>query len=411
VGVLAASGWSAISAVAVMAVAARVLSTADYTQLLVYYSALFGCFQVLTGIQNESSRAVGAAALTADASTDSRPARVATMALILAGSGVVILLLLSPLWAPYVGVRALVVTVSAVVLVAYSCFLALVGALAGRHQWGTMTVLFFSEPTVRVVVVAAIAFSLPSLTSLQLALALPALAWLVVTVALRPARSVVLARGDVSLRRLLSNGLLAMLAAGAAAVLINGFPAIARAALGSETPGLAAILLGVQLTRAPVMVPLGVFQSIAIAGFVANQRGRLAALAKPVVGVVVVGVVLAVAAALVGPWIMALIFGPNYVLAGWALGCLTFATVSVALLTLSGTATIAVGAHRAYLIGWVLGAGATVALLFALPLVGVGKVIVAVLVGPLLGASVHLFAIRRTGLADDLVSQKGASCG
>jgi len=404
---VAASGWSAVSAVVVMAVAARVLDTTDYTRLLVYYSVLFGCFQVITGIQNESSRAVSSASLNAGGDVATRPARVVTMAVILTGAGVAALLLLAPLWAPSLRASPLVVAVSAAILVVYGCYLSLAGALAGRHRWGTMIVLFFSEPTVRIALVLVIALSIPSLMSLQLAMAIPALTSLLVALAIRPARETLLARGDVGLRRLLSNGALAMLAAGAAAVLVNGFPAIVHAALGDGTPAIASILLAVQLTRAPVMVPLTVFQSIAIAGFVAVQRGSLRVLFKPFAGLAGVGALLAVAAGLVGPWLMRLLFGPDYVMPGLALGCLTFATVSVALVTLSGTATIAVGAHRAYLAGWLLGAGATVALLFTLPLAGVSRVIVAVLVGPLFGVVVHLWAIRRSGGRQPVVNVEG----
>jgi len=399
---IVASGWSAVSAVVVMAVAARVLDTADYTRLLVYYSALFGCFQIITGIQNESSRAVSSANLESGDRGVARPARVLTMAVILTGAGVVALLLLSPLWAPSLGASTLVVSVSAAILVIYGCYLSLAGALAGHHRWGTMIVLFLSEPTVRIGLVLVIALTLPSLVSLQLAMAIPALTSLLVALAIRPAREALLARGDVGLRRLLGNGLLAMLAAMAAAVLVNGFPAIVRAALGDATPGLATILLAVQLTRAPVMVPLTVFQSIAIAGFVAVRNGSLKVLVKPFAGLAALGALLALVVGFVGPWIMRLLFGSQYVMSGLMLGCLTFATVSVALLTISGTATIAVGAHRAYLVGWLLGAGATVALLFALPLAGVGKVIAAVLVGPLFGVLVHLWAIRGSGRDGDL---------
>jgi len=394
VGVLAASGWAAIVTIVVTVVCARVLDSFAYTQFLVYWSVLFGCFQILTGLQNEGVRAVSAAASSGNTHAGFPRARVLAMTLILAGIVAVLVLAFGPWWAPKLGVGAVVVIVSAVMVVSYGCHLTLGGILAGRREWGTMAALSALEPTVRIVLVVAVAILAPTLASLQLAAVLSALTWVVFALVVPRGRNAALARADIALKPLLANGAWAMLAAAASAVLVNGFPAIVRVALGSNSPGVASLLLGVQLTRAPLMMPLAAFQGVAIAGFVASRHGRMRALAKPFAAVVGIGVVLAGLAALLGPWIMRLLYGSDYVLSRVVLGGLTFAAVSIALLTLAGSATIAVGAHKAFLAGWVVGAAATVGLLFALPLADALRVIMAVLIGPLAGVAVHLLAIR-----------------
>jgi len=316
------------------------------------------------------------------------------MTLVLAGGVALAVLLLGPVWATRLGVGVLVLVVSAVVVLSYGCHLTLVGVLAGRHQWGTMAALSATEATVRIVFLVAVALLLPGLVPMELAAALAALTWLVFAAVVPRARGAVLAHGDVGLKRLVANGGWAMLAAVATAVLVNGFPAIVRVALGGDTPDLASILLGIQITRAPLMMPLVAFQGVVIAGFVTQRTGRLRALLKPLLAVIGIGAGLAVLVGLIGPWLMRLLFGPQYLLSSLVLGRLAFAAVSLALLTVCGAATIAIGEHRGYLAGWIVGAAATVILLFVLPQAGVERVIAAVQIGPLFGVVVHLLAIR-----------------
>ena len=63
--------------------------------------------------------------------------------------------------------------------------------------------------------------------------------------------------------------------------------------------------------------------------------------------------------------------------------------MAIALLTVTGAATVAAALHRAYSLGWV---GATVAstLLLTLPLALETRTVVALLCGPLVGIAVHL---------------------
>jgi hypothetical protein len=74
---------------------------------------------------------------------------------------------------------------------------------------------------------------------------------------------------------------------------------------------------------------------------------------------------------------------------------LTAGAVSVALLTLTGAATVAAALHRAYSIGWV-GATVAAAALLTLPLDLESRTVVALLCGPLVGIAVHLAALARS---------------
>jgi len=394
-GMLAANAWSALSLVVATAVAAHALSEADYTQFLVYWSLLFGALQVVTGLQNESTRAVSETMVMPDVSGATRGARVMAMPLILGGGLACVILVFGSFWASHVSIGMMVLVTSVLVLVNYGCVFTIGGVLAGRHQWGTLAFLNALEPSVRLCVMVLVALLIPNLRAMQLAAALPALAWLTTILPLRRVRGAASARADVQLPKLLANGLWALAAAAAGAVLLNAFPAIVRGAVGGDTPGLASLLLGIQLTRAPLMMPLSAFQGIAVAGFVAARHDRLRALVKPLGAVVGLGILSAGAAALLGPFLMRLVFGAKYALPGLVLGGLTLAVTSVALLTLSGTAAIAVGAHRFFMAGWITGALVTVMLLLAIPLSAEWRVILAVLFGPLFGVAIHVLAVQR----------------
>jgi O-antigen/teichoic acid export membrane protein len=101
-----------------------------------------------------------------------------------------------------------------------------------------------------------------------------------------------------------------------------------------------------------------------------------------------------VAAYLIGPWLMRVAFGPEYRTTGPLLAWLTAAAVSIAMLTLTGAATVATALHRAYSIGWV-GATAAATLLLCLPLSLEIRSVVALLCGPLVGIAVHLAALAQ----------------
>ena len=68
--------------------------------------------------------------------------------------------------------------------------------------------------------------------------------------------------------------------------------------------------------------------------------------------------------------------------------------VSIALLTVTGAATVAAALHRAYAIGWI-GATVAAAALLSLPIGLETRTVVALLCGPLVGITVHLAALSR----------------
>ncbi|MDN8594132.1 MULTISPECIES: hypothetical protein [unclassified Corynebacterium] len=287
------------------------------------------------------------------------------------------------------------------------------GILSGAGLWNQYAGLVALDSGIRLVLACvawAAGWGLPAFLAITV---IGAASWVAVLASSGQARGQIRAALDVDRAVFVRRVLSAVLATGASALLITGFPAMTTAAFaagagadmgsgvgadagtGSVTgAAVAAVNQAVLLTRAPVLVPLQRFQSALVVRFV-EQRSRIySSLAVPIGAILSVGSVGFVAAWLVGPWILRAFFPPELFVPGVPLGLLTFASAIMGALIITGTAVLALEQHTWYVAGWVTGAAAAFGLLFALPAtLGTGvtaTVILALTVGPLVGAAVHL---------------------
>lgn len=380
----------------------RVLSKADNAEFLAFWSALFLLFGILGGLQTEIIRYV--TALGADPSARPRggtekPRTVALFAVVfgIAAGVAVVLVMTSLLWGRAVlGPHWVVlVLVLAGACVAFSVHAALAGVLSGRHLWGNFSALVASESSFRLVLVLIVGLLAGSTAGLAAAAAAGALAWVLVAVfspQLRSAFSMPLAVPVRDFARKVGH---ASISTAASASLVVGFPILYRITTPADVYlASAPLLLAILLTRAPLMVPLGTFQSVAIAHFVRHRDrglGALRPIALAIAGVALVG---ALAAYFLGPWLMVLLFGPDYHVAPWILAGLTAAAAVLALLTLTGGMCVALNRHRVSSVGWV-SAGALTLLVLLLPLDPDFRAVTSLLLGPLLGVSIHTVALSR----------------
>lgn len=276
------------------------------------------------------------------------------------------------------------------------------GILSGSGLWTQYASLVALDSGIRLVL-AGVAWwagwGLPAFLAITV---IGAASWVVILGASGLARRQIRAALDVNRATFVRRVLSAVVATGASALLITGFPAMTTAAFaaGSDVAAdgsgaaVAAVNQAVLLTRAPVLVPLQRFQSALVVRFV-EQRDRIySSLAVPVGAILSVGAVGFVAAWLIGPWILRAFFPPELFVPGMPLGLLTFASSIMGALIITGTAVLALEQHAWYVAGWVTGAAAAFSLLFALPAaLGSGvtaTVILALTAGPLAGAAVHL---------------------
>jgi O-antigen/teichoic acid export membrane protein len=377
----------------VLYLAARDLDPAGFS----VFGVFWGAFGLVTGAANgllqEATREVRSARYAVlSPGPQTHPLRLAAVigvvaGLVIAGS--------APLWATHVFAedRVLSVVLLSVGLAGFCLHATLLGMLAGAGQWTQYGSLMVTDAAMRVAVATA-TFALSwGLVGYLWATVCGAVAWLVMLVVSRATRDAarLVAYGDTA--TFLRGAAHAIAAAGASAILVMGFPVLLKATSGNLGSTGGVVILAVTLTRAPLLVPLTAMQGNLIAHFVDQRNERMRALVAPAAVVLGIGALGVTIAGLAGPWLLRVGFGADYRADGALLAWLTAAAVSIALLTLTGAATVAAALHRAYSLGWI---GATVAsaLLLLLPLELPTRTVVALLCGPLVGIAVHLAALR-----------------
>ncbi|WP_395309653.1 hypothetical protein V4U86_02120 [Mycobacterium sp. AMU20-3851] len=387
-----ATACSALCGYAVLYLAARNLEPAGFSLFGVFWGAFGLVSGAANGLLQESTREVRALrGRDVTAAERTYPMRVAAVVGVVA-AGVIVLS--SPLWSAQVfsESRWLSVVLLSIGLAGFCLHATLLGMLAGVDRWTQYGSLMVTDAAIRVAVAAA-AFVLGwGLAGFLWATVAGSLAWLILLVISPTARAAARQATAGGARMFLTGTLHSVAAAGASAVLVMGFPVLLKA----TTPELGAaggvVILAVTLTRAPLLVPLTAMQGNLIAHFVDQRHRRLRALVAPAALVGVIGAVGVVAAWLAGPWLLRTAFGAEYQAAGGLLAWFTAGAVAIALLTLTGAATVAAALHRAYAAGWVGATLAAVALLL-LPLDLETRTVIALLCGPVVGIAVHLFAL------------------
>jgi O-antigen/teichoic acid export membrane protein len=388
-----ATAVTALCGYLLLYLAARDLDPAGFS----VFGVFWGAFGLVTGAANgllqEATREVRSAGyVAASPGPQTHPLRVAAVigvvaGLVIAGS--------APLWAGHVFVEArwTSVVLLSVGLAGFCIHATLLGMLAGAGRWTQYGSLMVTDAGMRVTVAAATFAMSWGLVGYLWATVCGAVAWLVMLVASPTARAAaqLVAYGDIA--TFLRGAAHAVAAAGASAILVMGFPVLLKATSGDLGSTGGVVILAVTLTRAPLLVPLTAMQGNLIAHFVDQSTERMRALVGPAAVVLGLGAVGVVTAGLAGPWLLRVGFGADYRADGALLAWLTAAAVSIALLTLTGAATVAAAMHRAYSLGWI---SATVVstLLLLLPLQLETRTVVALLCGPLVGIAVHTAALR-----------------
>jgi len=388
----------ALSGYVVIVVAGRALDTADYERFTVYWGLFFTCTGILDGLLHETTRAVaarrvsGATVIPAGPGKPARPLHVAAQAaLATATLGLVASLLPVPTITRDPGGTGTVLF--ALGLASYTVQAAVCGILSATGRWRAYARLIGVDSAVRVVLAVAAWAAGLQLTAFLLVTVIGAVSWTGILFTGRSGvRTLTQAVADVTTGRFLRRTGTAMLASGAGALLITGFPVLLTATSGDAAPGsLAALITAVTLTRAPLLVPLQRFTPALIVHFARRKDRPVRALWRPLAACAGAAAGGGLLALWTGVPLASLFLPPELVTGAGVYAVLTCASGALAVLTVTGTSVLTREQHGAYLAGWAVATVTAVALLLTVadPVTGTA---LALGVAPLAGAVVHLAA-------------------
>lgn len=379
--VIAAAGTSGVAGYVVLVLAARVLTPQANATFLVFWGALFAIFGALAGLTTETTRAVFSSR--GAGRTPVLPAALVLgggVALVVAGTGWV--------WAPWLFGDEWLLLLCAMVcgIVLFTAHAALTGAAAGTRRFGAYSFLVGTEAASRLVLCAAAAALGAHLVGLAWAVALACGTWVLWVLTRRDFRALVLARTTGGRTGLVRRMLVACAASGASALLLVGYPVLVRVTTPSDVFGAAApVILSVSLSRAPLLVPLGVYQNVLVTRVIDGGVRVLRPVLLALLGVAALG---SAVAWWLGPWLLRVV-NPAYDVSGPVFAALVLAAGLIAVLTLTGAAAVALDRHGAYLAGWLAATVVSVAVLVP-PGQLETRVICSLVAGPVVGALVHL---------------------
>lgn len=399
-----ATVFAALSGFIVIYVASWALGNDEFAAFQAYWGLFFAATGFLDGIMQETTRGVSSARETGRRG-GGRPWRLAA---VLGSLVLVAALVIGYFWMPLL-LRGHAPTSVATTFLAFGLFTyafqsVLSGVLSGMGLWRQYAGLIALDSGVRLLL-AMFAWQLGwGIPAFLLITVIGALSWLVVLGMSAKAR--VPGFVDVSRSMLTRRVGSAMLATGASAALVTGFPVFVQSTSSPDAGTwvtVAGIINAVTLTRAPILVPLQRFQSALIVRFVEHRSNLYSALAAPVGAVLGLGVVGGALAWLIGPWILETFFKEGLQVPGLILAVLTFASACTGSLMVTGAATLASELHRAYVAGWVVASVVAFGILWLAPLSLEAGVCTALVVGPVTGGLVHAVALRGASRADTAV--------
>lgn len=389
----------ALAGYAVILVAARGLSASDYEAFMVYWGLFFAVTGLLDGLLQETARAVTAQRTnpTSHKRIHAIPFRLTSVFALVTG---LLAAASAPWWAPVVSPDLEVwgAVLFVLGLVAYAFQATVCGLISAAHKWSTFAWLITIDSVIRLALAVWAWMVGWELLAFLIVTVIGALTWLAILFVSPATRSLLSDRADVTAGSFINRSLKAMIASGANAMIITGFPVLLKFTAGADIAAgaLAATITAVTLTRAPILVPMQRFQPALIVHFTKNRDRVVRAATLPMLAVVAIALIGGVAAYLVGQPLMNLFFPADLVVSPGALAILTVASGSTALLMISGSAALSSDKHTLYVMGWIVATCATVALLTVngspevRSALGLG-------IGPLIGVAVQMSVLWASG--------------
>jgi O-antigen/teichoic acid export membrane protein len=287
--------------------------------------------------------------------------------------------------------------------IAFACQFATRGLLVGHHLIRPYSWLVLAEALVRVLVLGAVVVAgITGLTSLALAAAAGSFAWLLFV---RPAGKLIDPQLDGDgWRPVTARIVQLMLGAGLTASVITGYPAmVTLLAPGGDQTQVGTLFAALTVSRVPLLL-LSPLQALAVptvvrlSGTAEGMHRLRKLLAAGALGTLVVGALGVVVGLLIGPWLVRLLYGAQFVAEGWWVAGMAWGAVLLTALQLMTAVLVARTQANKVLITWAVVAASTALVLLLLPGGTLLKAVAGLAAGPTVGlAVVVVFVLRRPG--------------
>lgn len=384
--------------------APRLLDGPAYVAFSVMWSTIYLCVAAMSGVQQEVTRA-------SRSSTTHRPNTVLRTFTLAAAGVVLVLAVVLGIWLSLTAVPMASLSLTTILGVAFVGYLAnavLSGVLYGVQAWRGVALVTILDAVLRALLLGIGLVGGAEPFWLGLGIAFPfglsfTLGWLIL-------RRNVIGRFalDVDARTLSKNVASTVGSAACSGVMISGLPLL----LGVTSPGvpaasLGALIMAINLTRAPIVVPVMALQSYLIS---AVFRDRDVIAPRRLFGLIAIAIAAMIAisalAFAVGPWLIGVVSGGTYSIDPFVIATVVLSAGLVALLCVTGPALVAEGRHTANVTGWVVAASLTVGCLI-LPIEFAPRTLVALTLPAIAGLILHTLALLRGPAARSVVSADG----
>ncbi|MDQ2583199.1 lipopolysaccharide biosynthesis protein [Saccharothrix yanglingensis] len=384
----------------ILIIAGRVLSPADSAVFLTFWGLVFGVGSTLSPVEQEVSR-LAAVAHVAGGRAGAAAGR--TVVVAAAAVGVFgLCTLLPPVSGRLFGEHAGLAVVSLVGSLGFALLFGTRGLLVGSHRHKPYGALVVAEALIRLVLFGGAALlGMNGLVPLAVAVAAGSFAFLPFG---RLSSSLYdRGHGAEPWGRVARRILVLMLGAALTASVLTGYPAIVKLfAAPGDAEVLGGLFFALTVARLPLLL-LSPVQAMAVPTVVrlsrdeAGRRRLRGLLVKGSAGAFAVALAGAGVGWLLGPWAVRLLFGSQYVVAGWAVAGLVWSSVLVGAVMLLAGVLVARTRGDLVLVLWAVVAGLSVVVLLAWPGGIVARAVAGLVIAPTVGAALATLFVLRPG--------------
>lgn len=396
--VIGATLLAGLGGYAIVTLMARSLGE-SYGHFAVFWALLYLAIGTFSGIQQEVSRGTLKPSLVSQNPQNVTLFSLAfQLALIVAILMCIVMFFLAPLFfsTQLIGFSGAVVSGATL-----SVFVGvLAGGLYGTHSWRPLAVLIVADVLFRLILLGAFSYFTHNVVLLAWICSIPFVLVLFCVIPMSKNTVNKSTALDINIGQAYRNIGRTVGASFGAAVLVSGFPALLAVSEGVDSQAsLSAVIYALTLTRAPLVVGILALQSFLVVKFRDFSFGLGALVLKFNIIVLLIGIVLSTAAFVFGNQVIVFLAGSKFSLSPEFLALLTLSSVPTAWLAITGAATLSKKLHTSYSIAWLFAALASIATLF-IPNEIETKLIVALIVGPLIGVSLNTISLVRQGRAN-----------